>query len=86
MENILNNYMKRNHTGILNSRALSICEEFCRYIVVDEKRHTILTNTCTDFYDELVKRMKTLGYFELFSACVHPKNTVTSTFVPFDFT
>lgn len=75
----------KDKTNMLETRAFSVCEEFCRYIVVDERKHSILTNTSVEFYDELHKRLKTLGYAELFSACVHPKNTVTSTFVPAEF-
>ena len=75
----------KDNTSTSNSRAFSLCEEFCRYIVADETKHSILTNTSVEFYDELQKRMKSLGYAELFSACVHPKNTVTSTFVPAEF-
>ena len=76
--------MKDKDTHMLESRALSVCEEFCRYVVVDQGNESILTNTNIEYYDELVTRLKQLGYIQLFVAAVHPKKTVTSTFLRMD--
>ena len=80
-ESKLNILMKDKDTHMLDSRALSICEEFCRYVIVDQGNESILTNTKIEYYDELVARLKGLGYVQLFVAAVHPKETVTSTFL-----
>lgn len=61
--------------------ATSLCEEFCRYVVVDNVNNSILTNVKHEYHGELVRRLDEAGYVELFRASVSPKNTVTSTFV-----
>lgn len=65
----------------IESRALALCEEFCRYVVQDTGNSSILTNTSHEYYHELSKRLKVLGYVELFRACVYPQTTITSTFL-----
>lgn len=73
--------MDKNNIHVVESRAVSLCEEFCRYVAVDTGSCSILTNTSYEFYNELVQRLTKLGYREVFRACVHPKNTITSTFI-----
>lgn len=73
--------MKDKDISMIESRALAVCEEFCRYVVADTGNESILTNTSIDYYDELVTRLKALGYVQVFVAAVHPRNTVTSTFL-----
>jgi hypothetical protein len=76
--------MNNDNTQMLESRAVAVCEEFCRYVVTDTFNKSILTNTSHDFYPALVRRLKSLGYVELFRASVHPCDTVTSTFLATD--
>lgn len=73
--------MDDNKIHTVESRATALCEEFCRYVVVDTSSSSMLTNTNYEFYNELVNRLTKLGYVEVFRAVVHPKNTVTSTFI-----
>ena len=65
----------------VESRAMALCEEFCRYVVLDTGNLSILVNVEHEFYFPLSIRLKNLGYREVFKACVHPRNTVTSTFI-----
>lgn len=73
--------MDNNYKQVVESRAIAICEEFCRYVVVDSINDSILTNTSLEYYDELLSRMKALGYIQIFVAAIHPKKTITSTFL-----
>ena len=73
--------MKHNKSSIIESRAIAICEEFCRYVVADTVNESILVNVNVGFYDELINRLNTLGYVQMFVASVHPKHTVTVAFV-----
>jgi hypothetical protein len=77
--------MDEDKTQMLESRAVAVCEEFCRYVVTDTFNKSILTNTQHDFYAPLVRRLKQLGYVELFRASVHPCDTITSTFLHTEF-
>ena len=77
--------MDEDKTQMLESRAVAVCEEFCRYVVTDTFNKSILTNTPQDFYAPLVRRLRQLGYVELFCASVHPCDTVTSTFLHTEF-
>lgn len=76
--------MNNDNIKLINSRAFSICEEFCRYVVTDDFNKSILTNTAAEFHSSLVNRLAALGYVELFRASVHPCDTVTSTFLQAD--
>ena len=69
------------NTKMLESRAVAICEEFCRYVITDTFNNSILTNTQEEYHSSLVTRLATIGYIELFRASVHPCDTVTSTFL-----
>ena len=73
--------MDKNKIHAVESRAVAICEEFCRYVAVDTTSYSLLTNTKHSFYDELSQRLEKIGYKEVFRACVHPRNTITSTFI-----
>lgn len=73
--------MNDKNIAYIEDRALALCEEFCRYVVVDTGNSSLLTNTGHEFYHELSNRLKNLGYVEIFKACVHPHNTITSTFL-----
>ena len=73
--------MNDNNIVNIEDRAVAICEEFCRYVVLDTGNTSILANTPHEFYHELTTRLKNLGYREVFRACVHPHNTITSTFI-----
>lgn len=73
--------MDEHKNSITQSRALSVCEEFCKYVVVDSFNQSILTNVKEEYHMALVKRLKPLGYVELFRASVHPETTITSTFL-----
>lgn len=73
--------MDKDKAQMLESRAVAVCEEFCRYVVADPYNKSILTNTTQEYYQPLVCRLKQLGYVELFRASVHPCDTVTSTFL-----
>lgn len=77
--------MENDPVNITQSRALSVCEEFCKYVVVDTFNHSILINVSEEYHPALVKRLKPLGYVELFRASVHPETTVTSTFLQTEF-
>lgn len=77
----INIIMDKEQSQMLESRAVAVCEELCRYVVADPYNKSILTNTAQDFYQPLVARLKQLGYVELFRASVHPCDTVTSTFL-----
>lgn len=72
--------MKDNNVK-LKRLATSLCEEFCRYVVVDNLNNSILINVKQEYHGALVNRLDEVGYVELFRASVTPKNTVTSTFV-----
>jgi len=72
--------MKDNNVK-LKMLATSLCEEFCRYVVVDNINNSILVNVKQEYHSALVNRLDAVGYVELFRASVTPKNTVTSTFV-----
>lgn len=65
----------------VDSRALAICEEFCRYTILDPVNRSLLINVDIEYYHALVNRLKWLGYVELFKAAVRPRNTVTCTFL-----
>jgi hypothetical protein len=73
--------MKDENVNVTHTRALSVCEEFCKYVVVDNFNQSILTNVAEEYYAALVKRLKPLGYVELFRASVYPESTITSTFL-----
>ena len=73
--------MDEDNTQMLESRAVAVCEEFCRYVIADTFNKSILTNTHHEYYAPLVIRLKQLGYVELFRASIHPCDTVTSTFL-----
>ena len=73
--------MDNDKTGIIDSRATSICEEYCKYVVVDGTNLSILVNVQQEYYDELHNRLSWLGYVEIFKACVNPKRTITGVFI-----
>lgn len=73
--------MDEKYIKLVESRALSICEEFCRYVVTDEFNKSILTNTTAEYHESLVTRLAGIGYVELFRADVPPGDTITSTFL-----
>ena len=73
--------MKDENSQTCMSKATAVCEEFCRYVVVDKKNMSILVNVKSEYYHELVRRLELLSYVELFSASLNPRHTVTATFV-----
>jgi len=73
--------MKEENPSTCITRATAVCEEFCRYVVVDSRSSSILVNVKTDYFHELQKRLGHLDYVDVFVASVNPARTVTATFV-----
>lgn len=73
--------MSRDNIHLVEQRAFSICEEFCKYVIMDEFNSSILVNIEQEYYHELTNRLAWLGYVEIFKASIYPEITVTCTFL-----
>jgi len=62
-------------------KAIDICNEFCKYIIIDHTNGSILVNVEKEYHSELVRRLDEIDVMEVLSVAAEPKTTLTCTFL-----
>lgn len=62
-------------------RAFALGEEFTNYVLVDNKRQSIIINIDEEHFKTLLKEYKKLNYDLVFSNCFEDQHTLTCVFI-----
>ena len=65
--------------------AISICNEFCNYIIVDHENGSILVNINEEYHSELVKRLNKVDVMEVLNVAAEPRRTLTCTYLALEW-
>ena len=61
--------------------AITVCHEFCNYIITDHENGSILINIDEEYHSELVKRLDQLDVMEVLNVAATPETTRSCTFL-----